>query len=41
MALTPLEVEKLKFRVGFRGYVREDVEQFRDGVVAALEQAIA
>ncbi|MBN2082054.1 DivIVA domain-containing protein [bacterium] len=41
MVLTPLEVEKLKFRVGFRGYLREDVEQFRDSVVTTLEQAIA
>lgn len=41
MALTPLDAEKAKFRSGFRGYAREEVERFRAGVVAALEEHIA
>jgi DivIVA domain-containing protein len=41
MPLTPLDAEKARFRVGFRGYAREEVERFRATVVAALEDHIA
>jgi len=40
MPLTPLDAEKERFRVGFRGYAREDVERFRAQVIAALEDHI-
>ena len=41
MVLTPLDADKEKFRVGFRGYSREDVERFRALVITTLEEHIA
>lgn len=41
MPLTPLDAEKAKFRIGFRGYAREEVEHFRAMVLATLEDKIA
>jgi len=40
MPLTPLDAENTKFRSGFRGYAREEVERFRATVIAALEDHI-
>ncbi len=37
MGLTPLDAEKFEFQAGFRGYDRNQVEQFRAMVVQALE----
>lgn len=37
MGLTPLDAEKLEFQSGFRGYDRNQVEQFRALVVQTLE----
>lgn len=37
MGLTPLDAEKFEFQSGFRGYDRNQVEQFRLMVVQALE----
>jgi cell division initiation protein len=37
MGLTPLDAEKLDFQSGFRGYDRNQVEQFRALVVQTLE----
>lgn len=41
MNLTPLEAEKFEFRQSMRGYHRDDVEQFRELVIAALEEHVA
>jgi cell division septum initiation protein DivIVA len=41
MAMTLLDAENAKFRAAFRGYAREDVERFRAGIVAALEEQVA
>jgi cell division septum initiation protein DivIVA len=41
MAMTLLDAENARFRVAFRGYAREDVERFRAGMVAALEEQVA
>ncbi len=41
MALTPLDIEKLDLRLGFRGYVREDVERFRYDVLRSVEDYLA
>lgn len=40
MSLTPLDAEKERFRIGFRGYARDDVEWFRAQMIAALEDHI-
>jgi cell division initiation protein len=39
--LTPLDAEGVKFRNALSGYDRNDVEQFRDRVIQALEEHIA
>ena len=41
MNLTPLDIENISFRSGFRGYNRDEVERFRSDVIRALEDYIA
>lgn len=41
MTLTPLDIEKLELRTGFRGYAREDVERFRYDVLRSVEDYLA
>ena len=41
MTLTPLDIEKLELRTGFRGYNREDVERFRYEVLRTVEDYLA
>lgn len=39
--MTPLDIENLRFRTGFRGYNRDEVERFRADALAAVEDYIA